>query len=55
MDIAAKLLIEEAFLHPENQTALRLKAKEVLEYIQQHDTTFSLERIQLLEELTSVM
>ena len=51
MEIAAKLLIEEAYLHPEKRTAIRQKAKEMLEYIQDNDTTFSLERIQLLEEL----
>ncbi|GHV49052.1 hypothetical protein FACS1894181_06740 [Bacteroidia bacterium] len=51
MEIAAKLLMEEAFLHPGEQTTLRLKARELLEYIQQNDTTFSLERLQLLNEL----
>jgi hypothetical protein len=51
MEIAAKLLIEEAYLHPEKRIVIRQKAKEMLEYIQDNDTTFSLERIQLLEEL----
>ncbi|MDR0429288.1 MAG: hypothetical protein LBH58_02275 [Tannerellaceae bacterium] len=51
IEIAVKVLIEEAYLHPEKQRELRLKAKELLDYIQARDTTYSLERIQLLEEL----
>ncbi|MDR1582867.1 MAG: hypothetical protein LBS55_06345 [Prevotellaceae bacterium] len=52
MEIAARLMIEEAFLYPaERQKELRLKAKDLLEYVQTNDTTFSLERIFLLEEL----
>jgi hypothetical protein len=55
MEIAAKLLMEEAWLHPEKQTEYRHKAKELLEYIHRHDTTFSLERIQLLDELSTYL
>jgi hypothetical protein len=51
MEIAARLLLEEAFLKPGKQEELHLKAKELLEYLQANDTTFSLERIFLLEEL----
>lgn len=51
LEIAIKTLIEESYLYPEKQTAMRLRAKELLEYIQQHDKTFSLERVALLEEL----
>ncbi len=51
MEIAAKLLIEEAYLHTEKQHEIREKAKEILQYIQLHDITFSIERVQLLNEL----
>ncbi|MDH6303912.1 Tfp pilus assembly pilus retraction ATPase PilT [Parabacteroides sp. PF5-5] len=51
MEITAKLLVEEAYLYPDKQRDIRTKAKEMLEYIQLHDITFSLERIQMLEEL----
>lgn len=53
MEITAKLLIEEARLHPDQQTEIRQKAKELLEYIQANDNTFSLERISLLQELST--
>jgi hypothetical protein len=53
MEIAAKTLIEESYIYPERQTEIRLKAKELLEYVQQHDTTFSLDRLQLLDELAA--
>ena len=51
MELAAKLLLEDSYQHPGEQQAMRQKVKEMLEYIQANDTTFSLERIQLLEEL----
>jgi len=51
IEIAVKMLIEEAYLHPEKQRDLRRKARELLLYIQAHDTTYSIERVQLLEEL----
>jgi hypothetical protein len=51
MELAARLLMEEAYLRPGQEEALRRKAKELLEYVQANDTTFSLERIFLLEEL----
>jgi Tfp pilus assembly ATPase PilU len=53
LEIAVKTLLEEARLDAENARKMRLKAKELLEYIQARDTTFSLERIQLLDELKS--
>jgi len=52
MEIAAKLLIEEAYLYPTRQAEIRQKAKGLLEYIQAHDNTFSLERISLLQGLS---
>lgn len=51
MELAAKLLLEDSYQNPGEQRAMRLKVKEMLEYIQANDTTFSLERIQLLEEI----
>lgn len=55
MELTAKTLIEESFLSSALASAsapvLRQKAKELLEYIQQNDTTFSLERVALLEGL----
>ncbi len=55
MDIAAKLLIEEAYMHPDKQKEIFLKAKELLEYIGAHDNTFSLERVALLEEINQII
>jgi Tfp pilus assembly ATPase PilU len=51
LEIAVKALLEEAYVDTDNAKAIRSKAKELLEYIQARDTTFSLERIQLLDEL----
>jgi hypothetical protein len=53
MEIAAKLLLEEAHINPDKQTEIRQKAKQMLEYIQAHDKTFSLERTHLLYELSN--
>ena len=50
MELAAKTLIEESYLAQE-PAGLRAKAKELLEYIQRNDSTFSLERMALIEEL----
>ncbi|WP_455626185.1 hypothetical protein [Parabacteroides sp.] len=54
MDIAAKTLIEESYQlpDPDNKRVLQ-RAKELLEYIQRNDTTFSLERVALLEEINN--
>jgi hypothetical protein len=51
MELAAKIMIEDAFVHIEKQKELRLKSRELLEYIQANDRSFSLERVFLLEEL----
>ena len=54
MELATKTLLEESFLLPEAQgKKLRARAKELLEYIQRNDTTFSLERVALLEEINN--
>ena len=49
-ELAAKTLIEESY-RSENPAPLRRKARELIEYVQQNDMTFSLERMQLLQEL----
>lgn len=53
MELAAKTLLEEAYLRQPKQAQndTLLKVKELLEYIQKHDTTFSLERIALLDNI----
>lgn len=50
LEIAAKTLIEESYLSSGTQSELQ-KAKEILMYLQEHDKTFSFERINLLEEI----
>ena len=47
LEIAIKTLIEDSYLQPENQPQILLRAKELLEYLQVHDSTFSLERVNL--------
>ena len=51
LEIAIKTLIEDSYLQPENQPQILLRAKELLEYLQVHDRTFSLERVNLLNEI----
>ena len=51
LEIAIKTLIEDSSLQPENQPKILLRAKELLEYLQVHDSTFSLERVNLLNEI----
>jgi hypothetical protein len=52
MGIAIKVLIEESFLYTGEERRKRLlRAKELLEYLQQTDTTFSFERINQLNEI----
>ncbi len=51
LEIANKTLIEDSYLQPENQPQILLRAKELLEYLQAHDSTFSLERVNLLNEI----
>lgn len=51
MELAAKTLLEESYLVATNEGALlRSKAKELLAFVQQNDTTFSLERMALLAD-----
>lgn len=52
MDIAAKALVEESYLFSgQQQRDLLLKAQSLLEYLQTHDRTFSLERMTLLDDI----
>ncbi|MDR1331508.1 MAG: hypothetical protein LBK07_05325, partial [Tannerella sp.] len=52
MDIAARVLIEESYLFSGRQRQdMLLKAQAMLEYLQTHDRTFSLERLTLLNDL----
>ena len=51
LEIAIKTLIEDSYLQPENQPQILLRAKELQEYLQAHDSTFSLERVNLLNEI----
>ena len=51
LERAIKTLIEDSYLQPENQPQILLRAKELLEYLQAHDSTFSLERVNLLNEI----
>lgn len=56
MEIAAKTLIEDSYIQPDpNNKQTLLRAKELLEYIQKHDSTFSLERIALMEQINGLL
>lgn len=55
LEIALKALIEESYLETEKQQDMLRKAKEYLLYIQQHDKTFSMERVSLLEEIDRLL
>lgn len=51
LEIAVKALIEESYLQPEKQEEMLLRAKELLEFLQTHDNTFSFERVDLLDAI----
>lgn len=51
LEIAIKALIEESYLYPAEEQDMLQRAKTLLNYIQTHDNTFSLERVALLDEL----
>lgn len=51
LEIAVKALIEESYLQPEKQEEMLRRAKELLEYLQTHDNTFSFERVDLLDAI----
>jgi hypothetical protein len=54
MEIAAKTLLEEGYRIDDNHDVLS-KAQNMLCYIQEHDQTFSLERINLLDEIQHLL
>lgn len=51
MELAAKTLVEASFFNPAKKEQLLRKAKQLLEYIQMHDNTFSLERLEKINEI----
>lgn len=51
LETAIKVLIEESYLYPDQKKELLLKAKTLLEYLQIHDNTFSLERVSQLNDI----
>jgi len=55
MEIAIKALIEESYLLPDKQRDMLLRAKTLLEYLQQTDATFSLERINQLASIQTLL
>lgn len=55
MEIAAKALIEDSFTTVEEKEQLLLKAQQLLEYIQMHDNTFSLDRLDTLQEIKNLL
>lgn len=55
MEIAAKAMIEDSFMNPGEKGHLLRKAQQMLGYIQQHDTTFSLERVDVLNEIHKLL
>lgn len=55
MEIAVKTLIEESYLYPDKQVSMLNRAKELLIFLQKTDTTFSLERVALLENIDTLL
>lgn len=51
LEVAIKTLIEESYLQPEKAQQILIRAKELLEYLQTHDNTFSLERVNLVNDI----
>lgn len=55
LEIAAKTLMEESYIYPDKKEEMLIKAKELLEYIQKHDNTFSLERVADIENINRLL
>ncbi|WP_085535540.1 hypothetical protein [Massilibacteroides vaginae] len=53
MEIAAKTLIEDSYIYKDKNALY--KAQEILLYIQKHDLTFSIERMNLLDEIQDAL
>lgn len=55
LEIGVKTLIEESYLRPDEESAILQRALILLEYLQTHDNTFSLERVNMINELKGRM
>ena len=55
LEIGVKTLIEESYLRPDEESAILQRALILLEYLQTHDNTFSLERMNMINELKGRM
>lgn len=57
LELAVKVLIEDSYMETSlvQQRYLLLKAADILNYLQANDNTFSLERINLLDEINSIV
>lgn len=53
MEMAAKILVEDSYI--KNDKASLFKAQEILQYVQKHDLTFSIERMNLLAEIQDLL
>jgi len=53
MEIAAKTLIEDSYINKDKSSLC--KAQEILLYVQKHDRTFSIERMDLLDEIRHLL
>lgn len=53
MEIAAKTLIEDSYIYNDKDSLY--KAQEILLYTQKHDLTFSIERMNLLDEIQKLL
>lgn len=55
MEVAIKALIEESYLYPSDKRVLLQRAKELLEFLQRTDNTFSFERIHQLQDIDGLL
>lgn len=55
LEVAAQALMEESFLNPVKKEQLLCKAKQLLQYIQMNDDTFSIERIEKISEIDALL
>lgn len=55
LEVAAQALMEESFLNPVKKEQLLRKAKQLLQYIQMNDDTFSIERIEKISEIDALL
>lgn len=55
LEVAAQALMEDSFLNPVKKEQLLRKAKQLLQYIQMNDDTFSIERIEKISEIDALL